>query len=186
MSTDIYSLSNLCQYLTLYRLLLLCHFVHCHLLRFCQLSVRTSHCIVYLFCVSMSNDVFENESTFCHLHTLYGILFLCHYVQCCLLQTAHCLSLSHFVPSFVLHQYDHYCLLKSSQFLSAPHIVRSIGSVCLCPLLSSTVCPLYVNPSHCTACLFCVTMSTAVFYSLSTDFQYLTLYHLFALCHYAH
>ena len=50
----------------------------------------------------------------------------------------------------------------------------------------STVCPLSVNTSHCTVCWFCVTMSIAVFYSLSTVCQYLTLYRLFVLSHCDH
>jgi hypothetical protein len=75
--------------------------------------------------------------------------------------------------------------------------------VLLCPLLSSTVCPLSVSTSHCTVLchyvhccllqsvhclsvphivLFCVIMYTAVFYSLSTVCQYLTLHCSVSLC----
>jgi hypothetical protein len=58
--------------------------------------------------------------------------------------------------------------------------------VSLCPLLYSTVCTLSVSTSHWIVSLFCVTMSTAVFYSLSTVCQYLTLYSLLVLCHCVH
>jgi len=108
----------------------------------------------------MSTAVFHSLSTVCQYLTLYRLLVLCHYVHCCLLQSVHCLSV--------------------------PHTLQSVGSVSLCPLLSSTVCPLSVSTSHCTVCWFRVTMSTAVFYSLSTVCQYLTLYRLWVLCHYVH
>jgi hypothetical protein len=80
----------------------------------------------------------------------------------------------------------HYCLLQSVHSLSVPHTVPSVGSVSLCPILPSTLCPLSVSTSHCTACWFCATMSTTVFYSLFTFCQYLTLYRLLVLCHYVH
>jgi hypothetical protein len=177
MSTAVfYSLSTVCQYLTLYRLLLLCHYVHCCLLQslhwlsvpntvpsvasvsLCPLvystvspmSVSTSHCTVCLLCVAMPTAVLDCLSTDCLYLTLYGLLLLCHYAHCCLLQSLH--------------------------WLSVPHTVPSVASVSLCPLLYSTVSPLIVSTSHCTVCCFCVTMSTAVFYSLSTDCQYLTLH----------
>ena len=78
-----------------------------------------------------------------------------------------------------------------------------VGSVSLCPLLSSAVCPLSVSTSHCTVHWFCVhscllqsvhwlsvphivpsvgSVSTAVFQSLSTVCQYLTLYRQLVLC----
>jgi len=113
-----YSLSTVCQYLTLFRLLVLCHYVHCCLLQsvrclsvphnvpsvgsmplspllsstVCPLSVSTSHCTVPWFCAPMSTAVFYS--------------------------------------------------------LSVPHTVPSVGSVSLCPLLSPTVCPLSVSTSH--------------------------------------
>jgi len=93
-------------------------------------------------------------------NTVYRLLVLYHRVHCCHLQSVHCLSV--------------------------PHTLPSVCSVSLCPLLSSTVCPLSVSTSHPTVCLFCATMPTAVFYSLSTVCQYLTPYRLFVLCHYAH
>jgi hypothetical protein len=62
----------------------------------------------------------------------------------------------------------------------------TVGSVSLCPLMASTVCPLSVSTSHCTVCWFCVSMSTAVFCSLSHVCQYFTLYRLLVLCHCVH
>jgi len=187
MSTAVfYSLSTVCLYLTLYRLLVMCHYVHCCLLQpvhcrsvphtvqsvgsvslcpqvsstVCPLSVSTTHCTVCWFCVTMSTADFYSLSTVCQYHTLYSLLVLCHCVHCCLLQSVHCLSV--------------------------PHTVPSVRSVSLFPLLSSTVCPLFVSSTQCTVCWFCVTMSTAVFFNLFTVCQYLTLYSLLVLCHYVY
>ena len=113
MSTAVfYSLPTVCQSLTLYRLCVLCHYVYCCLVQY----VSTSHCSVCVFCVTMFTAVFYSLSTVCQNFTLYRLFVLCHYVHCCLLQSAHCLSV--------------------------PHTVPSVCSVSLCPLLSSTVCPL--------------------------------------------
>jgi len=187
MSTAVfYRLSTVCQYLILFHLLVPCHYVHCCLLQsvhclsvphtvpsvgsmplcpllsptVCPLSVSTSHCTVPWFCATISTAVFYSLSTVCQYLTLYRSLVLCHYVHCCLLQSVHCLSV--------------------------PHTVPSLGSVSLCPLLSSTVCPLSVSTSQCTVCWFYATKSTAVFYSLSTVCQYLTLYRSLVLCPYVH
>ena len=89
----------------------------------------------------------------------------------------------------VLCQYVHLCLLLCVKYLSVHHNVLSYGSVLLCPLLSSAVSPVSYSTSHSTFrlfCLLCVTMSTAVFYIVSTVCQYLTLYRLFVLCYYVH
>jgi hypothetical protein len=80
----------------------------------------------------------------------------------------------------------HCGLLQSVHCLSVPHTIPSVGSVLLCPLLPSTFCPLSVSTSHCTVCWLCVTVSTAAFYSLPTVCQYLTLHRLLILCHYVH
>jgi hypothetical protein len=64
--------------------------------------------------------------------------------------------------------------------------LQSVGSVSLCSLLSSTVCPLPVSGSNSIASWFSVTIFTAVFYSLSTACQWLNLYSLLVLCHYVH
>jgi len=108
----------------------------------CPQSVNNSQCTVFWFRVTMSTSVFYSLSNVCQYLTLYSLLVLCHYVHCCFIQSVHCLSV--------------------------PHNVQSVGSVSLRPLLSSVVCPLSVSTSHCTVCWFCVTMSTAFFYSLST------------------
>jgi len=138
----------------------LCHYVHCCLLQpvrclsvpytlpsvgsvsLCPLlsstvsplSVSTLHSTVCWFCITASTAVFYSLSIVCQYITLYRLLVLCHYVYCCLLQPVHCLSV--------------------------PHTVLSVGSVSLCRLLSSTVCPLSVSTSHSTAFWFCITMST--------------------------
>jgi hypothetical protein len=201
MSTAVFNiLSTICQYLTLYRLFVLCHYVHCCLLQsvhclsvlhnvpsvgsaslwqqfstFCPLSVSTTHstdcwfCVIistaafyslstvcqYLtislcwFCVTRSTAVFYSLSNVCKYLTLYRLLVLCLYVQCRPVLSVHCLSVSHNVPS--------------------------VCSVSQIPLLTSTVCPLSVSTSHWTVYLFCDTLLTAAFYSLSTVRQYFTL-----------
>jgi len=71
-------------------------------------------------------------------------------------------------------------------YMSVTHSLLSVASVSLWLLLSSTVCSPSVSTSHFTVCCFCVTMSTAVFCRLSTVCQYVALYRLMVLCHYAH
>jgi len=175
-------------------------------------SVSTSHCKVSWFCVTTPTAVFYILSKACQYHTIYSLLGLGHYVHCCLLQSVHCLSVPHTVK--YVGSVSLYSLLSSKVFplsVSTSHstvswfcvtmstaVFYNLSTVCqyltkycfcsvsLCPLLSSTVCPLSVSTSYCTLCWFCVTMTTAVFCSLSTVCQYLTLYSLLVLCHYAH
>jgi hypothetical protein len=70
--------------------------------------------------------------------------------------------------------------------LSLPRTEPSFGPMSLYPQLSSRDCPLSVRTSHCTDFWFCFNMSTALFCSLSTVCQYLTLYRLLFLCQYVH
>jgi len=231
-----YSLSTVCQYLTQYIRLVLCHYAPCCLLQsvhclsvphtvpsvgsvslcpllsstLCPLSVSTSHCTVCWLCVSTSTAVFYSLSTVCQYLTLYRLLALCQYFHCCLLQSVHCLSLSHTVPCFgflslcpLMFLQSVHCLsvphtvtyfgflslcpllfLQSVHCLSVPHTVPFLGSVSLCPVGFSTVCQLSVSTSHCNDCWFCVTISSAFFYSLSIVCKYLTQYLLLVLCHY--
>ena len=67
----------------------------------------------------MSTAAFYSLSTVCQYLTLYRLLILCHYAHCYILQSVHCLSVPHTVPSVV--------------------------SVSLCPLLSSTFPQLSAN-----------------------------------------
>jgi len=142
---------------------------------------------------------------------MYSLSVPCHYVHCCLLQSVQCLSVPHTVQIVGSVSLCLMLFLKSVHCLSVPHTVQSVGSVSLCPLLFSAVCPQSVNnsqctvfrfrvtmstavfyslsnvsTSHCTVCWFCVTMSTAVLYNLSTVCQYLTTYSLLVLRHYVH
>ena len=143
--------------LQLYRLLGLCHYAQ------------------------MLKDIFNIQPTLCLLH-IVPLLVLCHYVHLCILQSA-TVCLPDTLPSLVLCQYAHYYLQHTAHSRCASHW-NSVCFVSLCPVLSSTVCPLSVITSHCTVCWFCVAMSTVVFYSLSTVCQYLALYRLLFLCHY--
>ena len=225
-------------FLILYHLFSLCHYPECCLLQsvhslsvshtlpsagsvslcpllsstVCPLSVSTSQCTVSWFCVTMSTAAFYSLSTVCEYLTLYRLLFLCHYVHCCLPQSVHCLSVLHTVPSL---DSVSLCPLLPSRVcplsVSTSHLTL-IGSLSSSPLLPSTVCPLSVSTSHftvywlfvimstaafyslSTVCQyltphlnwFFVIMSTAAFYSLSTVCQYLTPYRLLVLCHYVH
>jgi len=165
-----YILYNVCLILAV-RFLVLCHYAHCCTLHsvhclsvphtvpplgslslcpllsstVCPLSVSTSHCTVRWISVTMSTNALYSLSTVCQYLTLYHLLVLCHY--------------------------DHYCLLQSVHCLSVPHTVPSVGSLSLCPLLPSTVCPLSVSTSHCAISWVSDTVSTAVFYILSTVCQ---------------
>ena len=53
-------------------------------------------------------------------------------------------------------------------------------------MMSFTFCPLSASTSHCTVSWFCVTVCTALFYSLFNVCQYLTQYCLLVLCHCDH
>ena len=159
-------------------------------------TVSTSHCTVCLFCVTMSTAAFYSLFTVCQYLTLYRLLVLCHYDHFCLLQSVHCLSEPHTVPSVASPSLCHCCFLQSVHCLSVLQNVPSNFSVSLCRLLSSTVFSTYVSTSHCTSvvlyqfgqsflplpvnclrnshrtvCCFCVTIATSVFYSLTNVCQ---------------
>jgi len=126
MSTAVsYSQSTVCQYLTLYSLFVLCYYVHCRFVRSVH-SLSVPHDVQSVGSVSLCPEL---NSTVCppSVSTSHSsLLVLCHYVHCCLLQSVHCLSVS--------------------------HTIQSVGSVSLCPLLTSRVCPLSVSTSHCGDC----------------------------------
>ena len=156
-------MTTVCQYLTLYRLLGLCHYVHYCLLQsvhcllvphtvpsigslplctllpstVCPLCVSTSQSTDCCASVTMSNTAFYSLSTVCQYLNVYRQLGLCHYVLCCLLESVHCLSV--------------------------PRTVTSVCSVSLRPLLPSRVSPMSVSTSHCTECCVSVTMTTTAF-----------------------
>ena len=89
------SLSTACQYLTLYRLMVLCHYVHCCLLQACPLSLSTSYVTFFWFFVTVFIAAFCSLSNVCQYLKMYRLLVLCHYIHCCLLQSVHCLSVLH-------------------------------------------------------------------------------------------
>jgi hypothetical protein len=148
-----YSLFSVCHYLTEYRLLVLCHYVHCCLLlsvhclsishilasvcsvtlcpflssTLCPQSISTSQCPVCWFCFIMFTAVFYNLSTVCQYLTLYRLTVLCHYVHSCLLQSVHSLSAPKYVPSVVQCHYVPSCFLQSVHCLSEPHTIPSVG-----------------------------------------------------------
>ena len=136
-----YSLSTVSQYLTIYRLLFLFHYVHCCLPNSVQI-LSLPHKVPYVVSVSLYPLLSSTDCPVSELITLYRLLFPWHCIHCILLQIFHCLAV--------------------------PQIEASAFSGSLYPLLSSTVCPLYHNISKCSVCGFCVTMYIAVFYSLST------------------
>ena len=123
-------------------------------------TISTSQCTVSWFCVTMPNAVLYSLSTVCQYLSMFRLLLLCQCVHCGLLQSLNCLSV--------------------------PHNVPSVFPVCLCPLLSSTASSTSFSTSQYAVCSFFVTMSTVVFYNLSTVCQYATLYRNLILCHYFH
>jgi len=161
----------LCLYITLYRLLVLCHYVHCSLR-------QSAHCV--------------------YLHHTVRPSVLCHYAQCNLQYSVHCLSTSHctvswFSVTMSTALYDSlptvciYITLHVLRFsVTMPNVIFNILSTVslhhTVPSLGSTVCSLSVITSQCTVCWFCFTMSTAVFYILSTACEYFTLYCFLDLC----
>jgi len=147
-----YSLSAVCQYLTLWRLFVLCHSFHC--------------CLLIL-------------STVCRYFKLYALLFLSHCFPCCLLQSVQCLSVPHAYSLLVLCQCVQCCLLQSLQNLPLPQNLPSVVSVYCdhCCFLESVLC---VITSRSTLFGF-VSVSPAVFYILSTVCQYLRLYSRFSV-----
>ena len=106
-------------------MLILCHYIHCCLLKsleclsvphkfpslgflslcpelfpiVCKMAVSTLNCTVRCFCLTMSPVVFYIMSTVCQEFLLYRLFFLCHYVSSFLLQYVHCNSVPHTVPS---------------------------------------------------------------------------------------
>jgi hypothetical protein len=110
-----YSLSTMCQYLTMYCLYFcsLCPLLHSTV---CPLSVSTSHCNVCWYCVNMSTAVFyslsnvnvshSNISTFCvtiSTAPLYQLsVSTSHYTFCCFRGT---ISTSVFYSLYTLCQY---------------------------------------------------------------------------------
>ena len=143
-----YNLSNVCQYLTMYRVLVLCKCVH----------------LCFLYSVNYLLYL-----------TQYRLLVLCHRVHCTLVESVHYLSLPHTATS--VGSVSPCPLLSSTvcpQSVSISNLT-SVGFVLPCPLLSSTVCLESVSTSQCTLCWFCVSVYTAVFYYLSAICMYFTL-----------
>ena len=110
----------------------------------CPVSVSTSQFTVCMSCVSLSTAVFYILSTAFQYPTMPPLL-ICVPLSTTDFYSLHCLSVRRTLPS--------------------------LGSLSLSPLIYSTVRPLSVSTSICTVCYFCVTASTAVFYSLSNICQ---------------
>ena len=76
----LYSLSTVCQHLTLFRLFDLCHYVHCGLLESVQCLTLPQIVLPFLFCATTT-------AVFCHLPTVrhylsqHLLLLLCYYVH---------------------------------------------------------------------------------------------------------
>ena len=135
----------------------------------CPLSVSTSRCTTRLFCVTMPTDIFQHICAVCQYLTLYRMLVLCSVSTAVFYSPSTlCRYLTEYRP-YVLCHLVHCCLHMPVQCLSVPHNVPSVGSVSVCPILSSTVSQIPVNTSRDTFCFFfCFTVFTAVFSILST------------------
>ena len=185
-------------------MLILCHCIHCCLLEFVQClslpnavpSVGSVSLFVLLssvFCPTSVNSSHspslgfvslcpQLSSTFLHYLSVRHILsplVLCHTVHCSVQKSFHCLS-EPYTPQSVN------CLSVTGHFLSVIHTEPSFASVSLCPLVSSKIYPLSFSTSHCTACCSRVTMHSAIFCNMSKEWQYVTLFGLYVLCHHVH
>jgi len=196
MSTAVFYIpSTACQYLTLFRLLALCPLFSSW---FCPLFDSATQCTVCFFCVTISTALVytlfnacqyltrHSRSTVCQKLILKLLLDLRHYMHCCLLISAHNLLISHTVPSLGSVSL---CPLLSSRVLycqSVRYTLPSLGSVTLCTLWVPKICPRSVNTSQLIVRCYCVSMSNAVFYSVSKVCKYLTPYRSSFLCRYIH
>ena len=124
------------------------------------MSISTSHCTDCQFRVTLSTGGIFSLSTVTQYLTLNCLSVSCPSHHCHLVQYVHCLSV--------------------------PHTVLSVGSLSLFPLPFCSVCPLSLSTSHCSVCHFPVPLTTCALFSLSTVFQYLTLYCLSDPCHSLH
>jgi len=95
-----YSLSTVSQYLTIYRLLFLFHYVHCCLPNSVQI-LSLPHKVPYVVSVSLYPLLSSTDCPVSELITLYRLLILRHSIHCCVLLSIHCLSVPHTVPSAV-------------------------------------------------------------------------------------
>ena len=125
-------------------------------------------------------------SIVCQYLTLHRVLVVYKCVHCCFYSMSTVFKYLTLDRVLVLYKCVYCCILEAVHCLSVPQNVSSVGSVSVCPLLSSRVCPPSVSASNCIVCWFCVIVSTAVFYSLSNVCQYLKLYRRLVLCHYVH
>jgi len=181
-TTVFYSLSSVCQYFTLY-LLFFCHYARLYFLQ----CVR---------CLFVPHIVPSGR--------------LCHSVQWCFLLSLLCLLVDHSVPSYGSEllcplfssavspmsystsycTFCWFCLFCVTMSTAVFYILSTVCqylnlyrlfSVLLCPLLTSTFCPLSVRKWHRTVCCLCFTVSTSVLYSLSIFWQCLTFYSVLVL-----
>jgi hypothetical protein len=156
-----HSLYNVCRCVTLYCLLVLCHYTQwCFLQSFHSLSVP--HTLLSVDSVSLRRLL---------LSTVYPLsLFTSPSTVCCFGVTVS--TAAFYSPSnvsrkltmflrLVLWYYVHSCLLQSVHNLSVPHTVPTVDNLSPCPLLFSTVCPISVGTAHCTVFCLCVIVTTA-------------------------
>ena len=135
------------------------------------LSFSTSHCTACCSRVTMHSAIFCNMSKEWQYVTLFGLYVLCHHVHWYFIQSSTVCRYVTLYGSFVLCHSVHCCLLQSVHCMSIPHTVPSGGTVSLCPLVSSIVCPMSLITSRSTVSWFCVTVPTTVFFILSNFFQ---------------
>jgi hypothetical protein len=81
---------------------------------------------------------------------------------------------------------NHSYFLVTLQSVSLTHTLPSVVSVLLHPAQYFSTSPVYVSSSNCKDCCSCVTISNAVFYSMSTVCHYFAVYALRFLCHCVH
>jgi len=159
-----------------------------------------SHCPL-LHSTIRPNSVSTSHCTVCCFFLVYCTLVfyslctVCYYIALyplLVLGTSHCI----FCLFWVLHIVSSVCSVSLCPMLSLAvcplceypvhYSLLFCVTVSLCPLLSSKISALSVRISHFTACWFCDPVFTAAFYSLSYFCHYLSLYHKVVLFHYVH
>jgi len=184
-STAVFYYLSLSQHITLYQLLVLCHYVHCCLVH-CVHRLSVPHILLSLFSLTQSPLLSSRIAPISASTSKCTVL--CHYAHCCLLQSVQYLSEPHIVQSVfpvslcpllystvcpisvILHIVPSFgsvsqCLLLSFQsvhYLSVTRTVLSLYSVPQCPLLNSTVCPLCVSTTHTVPAIYFVSLWTLV------------------------
>jgi hypothetical protein len=158
-----FNLSAVNQYLTLYRMLVLFHCIHFCLLQYLH-CFSVPHTVTSVCSVSLCPMCFSTVCPMCISTSYYTICQF--YVTVSAAAFYNPSKFCQYVTLYrllFLSRLLHSCLLQSLHRLLVLHIVSSVSSGYF------TLYLLFVlGTSHRIFCLFCVTMSNAIFSSMST------------------